>query len=90
MTDQQQWLEIAEAFETPPDDRTMEQRRLAFGGLCLAFDNMSGQYPRLTSFLGGEIFIGPYRNRKMDHLRALVAGLFAAMTDEERAEVIGD
>jgi len=38
LTEKQAWLEVAEAFYTPEDDRARRQRRIASCGICNAID----------------------------------------------------
>lgn len=86
-----QWAEIAIAFDTPPGERTERQGWIAYMGLCAAVEHVSGQniYDEMFDFLGRSV-IGEYRTPRTDTLRASLAALFAAMTQAERREVLGD
>lgn len=49
MTRQQMWQTIAEAFHTPPDDRTIVQQDIAQFGLCAAIDEIAAQKSSISN-----------------------------------------
>lgn len=95
LTSKEKWAEIAEAFATLREDRTYRQVCLTNYGLCYAFGEISEramtgeEINSMVRFMGGgRMVAGDFREPAMDAHRANMAGLFAAMTDKERAEVL--
>lgn len=96
------WTEIAEAYGTPPEDRTERQIDIADEGLCSAAWRqgrhkvigfcISQLRPDVSAFDPFEIAeetmaVGGWRTPLGDSLRCLMACLLAAMTDAERKEI---
>ena len=87
MTRTQAWRTVAEAFGTPPEQRTAEQQKLARCGLCFALSHLD-PYPWPYAQMGCDglgLWFGNYREH--DGERALFAGLMAAMTQGERTQL---
>lgn len=93
-----QWAEVSIAFDTPPGERTEGQAYIARSGLCRASRIVSGRaglFVFIERFCGrsalryGGVYLAPF-NRNGDLLRASLAALFAAMSQKERREVLGD
>ena len=84
------WLRIAEAFDTPPKQRTREQADLARSGLCWAYRRATHHHSfflyrcwpqEWTADDSG--YLAFTRCPDGDALRATFAGFFAAMTPAE-------
>lgn len=89
MTNSDRWRIIAEAFDTPREKRTLSQTDLTSYGLCYAWMSLTDASPvALWTFFGRCAFIARIRSRRGDAIRATLAGLFAAMTERERREVL--
>jgi hypothetical protein len=101
MTEKQRyWLEIGEAYETPPEHRTGDQRELTYSGLCFACsvrsDNRQGAYCIIDNFRRSCGYVDglsyncwPRRQTtEGDSFRATMAFLFAAMSNKDRNEVV--
>ena len=101
MTRTQAWRKVAEAFGTPPEQRTGRQVELtgrletgvSIGGLCWGIHVLEGYRHgiyvtmlRLGNGFGHHRFWWP-RTHGYDGERALFAGLMAAMTQRERDEL---
>jgi hypothetical protein len=101
MTEKQRyWLEIGEAYETPPEHRTGDQRELTYYGLCFAYSLQSDRQEPYSSIANFRLACGyvdgwsdtcwPTYNYNLsdDPFRATMAFLFAAMSDEDRNKVV--
>ena len=90
MTRTQAWRKVAEAFGTPPEQRTSEQAGRTFGGICLAMIRC-GQDSRPIVAFGHSMGLWGWwwlrLDRDVDSERALFADLMAAMTQRERNQL---
>ena len=99
MTRTHAWRKVAEAFGTPPEQRTEEQRQVTRYGLCFGLEVLGFgwmvilQLQQKLLITGWDLrgnrdgaFLWPRRPR-YDSERALFAGLMAAMTQRERDQL---
>jgi hypothetical protein len=87
------WRIVAEAFGTPKEKRDGYQRFLAGSGMCRALTDLSGDraYDKLSAFHPTRsvgFWWTDVNPAVRDELRATFAGLMAAMTQEERDELV--
>ncbi|HBH96942.1 MAG TPA: hypothetical protein DDX89_04005 [Candidatus Omnitrophica bacterium] len=90
MTRTHAWRKVAEAFGTPPEQRTERQKMLTGCGLCCGIATSDGTffnkptiYTQLHHLADGVWSWWPQRPEYAGQ-RALFAGLMAAMTQRER------
>ena len=91
MTKREAWKRVSEAFDTPKHAATNF-------GLCYAMNHFTGRHSDVT-FRALKRWASDSRwhsafmllpcSPKYRPIRATIAALFAAMTDEERIEVLG-
>ena len=79
------WLEIAEAYGTPCEERTETQRLVAMGGLCWALRFLR-VYDSTSTFVCMEIFHKPGYWWQVRYESPLINGKFKPIYDTYRCQ----
>lgn len=84
------WRRLAEAFSTPPAQRTQRQAEIAEYGLCFGWWRLTGEYQdKSPLYTLHESPVGRFFwPLPADEERATFAALMAAMTQRERDQLV--